>query len=112
MVMRSDIEKIITSTLAIPIKQLGENLVVPCAVLQTYLIGADLFGDGSADIETESIQIDLFYKKESEMLSSTKRLVKALDTITSYPSVSCYYDSDTKLFRADIKTTTQMESEV
>ena len=111
--MKEKLENLVKSVLSIPCETVFTKLVVPSATYSFYNINPVLFGDGECTEETESVQVDLWYRTKTERDLAADKLHKAFKKQRgyTYPYLEKYYDEVARLYRATFKFDILKESE-
>lgn len=97
-----DIKKIIETVLNIPVMELFEPILPPCATWYPVSDRTGLEGDGRQTEEVSDYQIDLWDRDRNRVRTKGKKLKEALlayDEV-SIPTLSYLYDTNGKMWRA------------
>lgn len=101
-----DIKGIIDSTLKIPVIELFEPILPPCATWYLFDESVGLSGDGKEEETLENYQIDI-WERNRDMLKIRGRRLKTELMLSgvpiSIPDLSYQYDSNGKIWRAILK---------
>lgn len=98
-----DIKKLIEDTLSIPVIELFDPILPPCATWYTTMDATGLAGDGEETEGIESYQVDLWNRNQNDVRRQGRRLKKALTETgiaDSVPEITYTYDNNGKLWRA------------
>lgn len=96
-----ELKKVIEDTLGLKESKPNETLQAPSYVLDYgYLLSPSEFEDGDCICSNNYIQIDLYYRKKTDMANANKLLRQALNLKHIYADISSGYDTTTKLYRA------------
>ncbi len=99
-----DIKTLIETTLGIPVIELSEPILSPCATWYKSLEETELSGDGDETEVSDTYEIDIWCEERelSEIYSTQlKRAITLVDYLT-IPSVQISYDTNGKVWRADL----------
>ena len=101
----ADIKKIILDSLRIPVIDLFDPILPPCATWYPTNENAGLNGDGKEEERLESYQIDV-WDRDREMVRTRGRKLKAelmmMGEAMSIPDLSYQYDNNGKIWRATL----------
>lgn len=98
----ADIEKVIKDTLNIPVIELFEPVLPPCATWYPLSDGTGLQGDGKETEEVDEYQIDLWDRDRERVRENGRKLKEAIlsNPDVSIPELSYFYDVNGKMWRA------------
>jgi len=99
-----NIEALIKTTLNIPVIELSEPILSPCATWYKSLEETELAGDGDETEASDTYEIDIWCEERnlSETYSTQlKRAIALVDYLT-IPSVQISYDTNGKVWRANL----------
>ena len=110
--MEDELKQIIEDALDVPCRLESESTCYPSATVGTYLELPELFGEGKCVAETASISISLWYHDRIARNEAVKKLKKALpEAGYTAPTVSKYFDTNARVFRADLATEKMIKEE-
>lgn len=98
-----DIKKIIQENLNIPVIQLFEPILPPCATFYPINDSTGLAGDGKETETLESFQVDIWDRDRGTLKSRGRKLKAAImmeENPTTIPEVTYSYDNNGKMWRA------------
>lgn len=98
-----DIANLIKTTLKIPVIELFEPILPPCATWYPIVDTTGLAGDGKETEGIEGYQIDVWDRDKKEILvygRMLKEALKANDENVSIPELSYIYDTNGKMWHA------------
>lgn len=99
-----DIESLIKTTLDIPVIDLSEPLLYPCATWYKSLEETELSGDGDETEASDTYEVDIWCQ-ERELSESHSALLKKTIALIDYftiPYVQISYDTNGKAWRANL----------
>lgn len=98
----ADIEKMIKDTLNIPVIELFEPVLPPCATWYPLSNGTGLQGDGKETEEVDEYQIDLWDRDRDRVRKHGRKLKGAISQMetATIPDLSYFYDNNGKMWRA------------
>lgn len=98
----NDIKKIIETVLNIPVVELFEPILPPCATWYPVSDRSGLEGDGKETEEISDYQIDLWDRDRNRARERGRKLKEAFLTRNdvSIPELSYFYDTNGKMWRA------------
>lgn len=97
-----DIEATIKNTLGIPVIELFEPVLPPCATWYPISDNSGLEGDGKQQEEVSEYQIDLWDRDRGRVRENGRKLKAAIlsNPDVSIPELSYFYDVNGKMWRA------------
>jgi hypothetical protein len=97
-----DIKETIKAALQIPVIELFEPILPPCATWYPVLDRSGLEGDGRQTEEISDYQIDLWDRDRNRVRARARELKEALTLYdgVSIPELSYLYDTNGKMWRA------------
>lgn len=98
-----DVEALIKSTLDIPVIDLSEPLLYPCATWYKSMEDTELSGNGKETEASDTYEIDVWCQ-ERELLVSYASLLKQAIASTDYctiPDKTITFDTNGKVWRAN-----------
>lgn len=98
----ADIEKMIRDTLGIPVIELFEPVLPPCATWYPLSDETGLEGDGKEAEEVSEYQIDLWDRDRERVRENGRRLKRVISQLetAAIPDLSYFYDNNGKMWRA------------
>ncbi|MDR0925742.1 MAG: hypothetical protein LBN31_15475 [Hungatella sp.] len=99
-----DIENIIKTVLNIPVIELSQPILPPCATWYKLFEEPELSGDGEVTEESETYEINIWGKAREDVINKTGLLKKSLIGIkyNTFPNVTYSYDTNGKSWRGMI----------
>lgn len=99
-----DIKALIESTLNIPVIDLSEPLLYPCATWYKSLEETELSGDGDETESSDTYEIDIWCEERDLSETYSKQLKKAIALFDYFtiPYVQISYDTNGKAWRANL----------
>lgn len=106
--MENEIRNLILNTLNITECKPSKTLSIPCFIFDySYLDSGNVFGNGKCKYSDHSVQIDLYYLKETDFKSARNLLKNALKDKFVYPNIESYFDTTNKFYRATFQFVVQ-----
>lgn len=98
-----DIKTIIENALNIPVIELSDPVLSPCATWYQLYQDLELSGNGKAMEESESYDIDIWSdtRAESESYASLLKTALLNTKYITYPALTFSYDTNGKMWRAN-----------
>lgn len=99
-----DIESLIKTTLNIPVIDLSEPILSPCATWYKSLEETELAGDGKERESSDTYEIDIWCEERDLSTSYASSLKQAIVS-TNYctiPSIQISFDTNGKVWRANL----------
>ncbi len=98
-----DLKTIIENALNIPVIELSDPVLTPCATWYQLYQESELSGSGNVTEESETYDIDIWCDTREEVESLSTLLKTALSSIkyTTFPALTFSYDTNGKFWRAN-----------
>ena len=98
-----DIKKIIEIALNIPVIELSDPVLPPCATWYRSFDAEELSGNGSMTEESETFDIDIWCdtREESENYAHLLKIALLNIKYIMYPALAFSYDTNGKMWRAN-----------
>lgn len=100
-----EVKEIIKISLNVPVIELFEPILPPCATCYSVRDSTGLSGDGDETEIIETYQIDIWDRRRQFVQSSARKLKLALKTAElqmTIPEISYTYDNNGKIWRATL----------
>ena len=98
-----DVKTIIENALNIPVIELSDPILSPCAMWYQLYQESELSGNGSATEESETYDIDIWCntREESELYAGLLKASLLNTKYITYPALTFSFDTNGKMWRAN-----------